>query len=112
MAGDLTGWDTKAVPFFRRLARSRHGLDPALGWPLSRTDASGPSLRVAQSLIGAITGTPVGGTADLRHAYGASRAHTAFDEFAHTADVRRNLERTGWYEPSRLGVFLFRADSV
>src|SRR5271168_811990 len=28
---DISGWDAKAVEFFRRLARSRHGLDPSIG---------------------------------------------------------------------------------
>ena len=31
IASDISGWDAKAVEFFRRLARSRHGLDPAIG---------------------------------------------------------------------------------
>ena len=31
IAANITGWDAKVVEFFRRLGRTRHGLDPALG---------------------------------------------------------------------------------
>ena len=30
IAGDVTGWDVRVVEFFRRMARTRHGLDPAI----------------------------------------------------------------------------------
>ena len=35
----------------------------------------------------------MGGTADLRNTYGASRTQTAFDEYFHTADVRKLVTR-------------------
>jgi hypothetical protein len=31
IAANITGWDAKVVEFFRRLARTRHGFDPAIG---------------------------------------------------------------------------------
>ncbi len=107
----VTGWDGKVVELFRRLARTRHGLDPAIGWPLSRKDASGPSLRVASGLLGRRTRTAMGGCADLRNVYGASRSQTPFDELFHTADVRAGRGRTGWQNIPHLGVFVFRLQS-
>ncbi|PYR72894.1 MAG: hypothetical protein DMF87_27080 [Acidobacteria bacterium] len=73
LIGDITGWDGVVVEMFRRLARARHGLDPA-----------------PQRFAAPLTGTPPGGIADLRNVRGASLAGTAFDEYASTADVRRN----------------------
>lgn len=106
IAHDITGWDARVVEMFRRLARSRHSLDPAIGQPLG-------SEAPAQGLLGQRTRTPMGGFADLRDVYGASRANgTAFDETFHTADVRLGRGRTGWHNISRLGVFLWRLRSV
>ena len=31
IAANITGWDAKLVEFFRRLGRTRHGLDPPIG---------------------------------------------------------------------------------
>ena len=31
IGADITGWDAKVVEFFRRLGRTRHGLDPPVG---------------------------------------------------------------------------------
>ena len=42
----------------------------------------------------------------LRNRYGASNANSAFDEFAHTADLRRGAQSSGWYNISHLGVFI------
>ena len=39
IAFDITGWDAKVVEFFRRLGRTRHGLDPAIGIPQAENDA-------------------------------------------------------------------------
>jgi hypothetical protein len=109
IANDITGWDARVVEFFHRLARTRHGLDPAIGRPADtdQPDAN-RKLQAAQGLVGPTTGTAIGGFADLRNAYGASRAHTAFDEYFHTADTRRGAGTTGWYGIPRLGVFLWR----
>jgi hypothetical protein len=103
LAADITGWDVKLVEFFRRLARARHNFDPHFGDP--------PELLLAQALIGPTTGTPAGGTADLRRPAGAVRSRTAFDEFAHTPDFRRGRGVTGWHGIPKLGVFVWRLNS-
>jgi hypothetical protein len=106
----ITGWDAKVVEFFRRMGRTRHGLDPAIG---TSYDASGAAatLQVAEGLLGATTHTGIGGFADVRNAYGASKAGSAFDEFFHTADTRQPLGNSGWYNIPRLGIFLWRLGS-
>jgi hypothetical protein len=106
LTADVTEWPARVIEFFRRLGRTRHGLDPAIG-----VSNGTKALQQAQGLVGVHTGTPAGGYADLRNAAGASRAQTAFDEFAHTADVRRGSGRTGWHNISHLGVFLWRLRS-
>jgi hypothetical protein len=112
LATDITGWDARVVEMFRRLSRTRHLLDPALGWPAASADPDGErALQRAEGLVGAWTGSPIGGTADLRDRYGASRAHGPFDEYFHTADVRRGRGKTGWYDIPRIGVFLWRLKS-
>jgi hypothetical protein len=94
------------------MGRTRHRLDPAFGLPAETDDPEGLlALQVAQGLVGTLTRTGAGGSADLRHAYGATRAHTAFDEYSHTADFRRGRERVGWHNIPRLGVFLWRLRS-
>ena len=87
LIGDITGWDGVVVEMFRRLARARHGLDPA-----------------PQRFAAPLTGTPPGGIADLRNVRGASLAGTAFDEYASTADVRRN----GRHAIPKLAFHLYR----
>jgi hypothetical protein len=62
---------------------------------------------VIEGLAGANSHTPAGGFADLRNAYGAANADSAFDEFAHTADLRRGVQSAGWYNISHLGVFIW-----
>src|SRR6266436_6638659 len=104
IASDITGWDAKIVEFFRRMGRTRHGLDPEIGMPLG-THFPDP-LQQAEGLVGATTRTGIGGWADLRNAYGASKAHSAFDEFFHFADFRFGEGMIGWYNIPRLGVFL------
>ena len=109
LAGDVTGWDVRVVEFFRRLARTRHGLDPEIGLPSATLDPLGARrLQLASGLIGPLTGTTIGGTADLRNAFGASNTGTAFDEFFYTPDSRRGEGATGRYNIPRLGVFLWR----
>ncbi len=110
IATNITGWDAKVVEFFRRLGRTRHGLDPAIGEPLMPGDAVA-QLQQAEGLVGAITRTGIGGFADLRNAYGASNARTAFDEYFYTADLRVDDGTTGWYNIPNLGVFLWRLQS-
>jgi hypothetical protein len=62
---------------------------------------------VIEGLAGVDSRTPAGGFADLRNAYAAANADTAFDEFAHTADFRRGAQSAGWYNISHLGVFIW-----
>jgi hypothetical protein len=107
IAANITGWDAKVVEFFRRLGRTRHGLDPALG--LSRAPGDDVAvLQVAEGLRGPLTRTGIGGLADLRNVNGATKVGTAFDEFFHTADFRPGQGRVGWYGIPKLGVFLWR----
>ncbi|HEX2039847.1 MAG TPA: hypothetical protein VHF47_08975 [Acidimicrobiales bacterium] len=112
LARDVTAWEARVVEMFRRLGRTRHLLDPPIGRPADTDDPPGHrALQLAQGLVGPRTGTPLGGLADLRHVYGASRTGTAFDEFAHRLDVRGGLGALGWYNIPRLGVFLWRLRS-
>jgi hypothetical protein len=69
------------------------------------------ALQRAEGLVGSRTRTPIGGFGDLRNVYGASKAHTAFDEFFHTADFRVGRGKLGWHNIPRLGVFLWRLQS-
>ena len=62
---------------------------------------------VIQGLAGANSRTPAGGFADLRNAYAAANTGGAFDEFAHTADLRAGAQSFGWYNISHLGVFIW-----
>jgi hypothetical protein len=62
---------------------------------------------VIQGLAGVNARTPAGGFADLRNAYAAQNAGTAFDEFSHTADLRAGTESFGWYNISHLGMFIW-----
>jgi hypothetical protein len=128
VAADITGWSARVVEFFRRLIRTRHNLDPDLELPADTSDPDGVrALQRAEGLIGALTQTAIGGLADLRNVYGASRGGVAdggaddiyraattaaFDEFFHTADFRRGRGLVGWYNIPRLGVFLWRLESV
>lgn len=109
IANDVTGWDARVVEFFRRLARTRHNLDPAIGLP-AETDATldNRALQVAEGLIGTLSNTSIGGWADMRKVYGASKTNSAFDEYFHTADFRRGRAQVGWYNIPNIGVFLWR----
>lgn len=112
VAADITGWEARVVEFFRRLGRTRHNFDPEIGLPAESPDPlDARRLQIAEGLIGALTGSAIGGWADLRNVYGASRAHTAFDEFFHAADFRRGRGMVGWHNIPRLGVFLWRLRS-
>lgn len=110
IAANITGWDAKVVEFFRRMGRTRNGLDPALGLA-SVLDPTIVQLQQAQGLVGPLTGTPMGGTARLCHVYGAGKTQTAFDEFFHTADFRSGVGQVGWQNIPHLGVFLWRLRS-
>lgn len=115
LASDIAGHDARAVEFFRRLARTRHSFDPPIGlvpglssFPTQAALLAGPPpAAVIEGLSGPYTRTPAGGYADLRNAYGAANAGTAFDEFAYTADFRRGRQSIGWYNIPHLGVFVW-----
>lgn len=112
IASDITGWDAKVVEFFQRLSRTRHNFDPEIGQPAETPDSAGSRLlQKSQGLIGSLTNTTIGGWADLRNAYGATKTHSAFDEFFYTADVRQGKGQVGWHNIPRLGVFLWRLQS-
>jgi len=111
IASDITGWDVKAVEFFRRLGRTRHLLDPAIG-PASPAGSDIATLQRAEGLVGALTGTRIGGFADLRNVYGAGKSRSAFDEYFHTADTRAGQGVFGWQAIPHLGVFVWRLLSL
>jgi hypothetical protein len=119
IASDITGWDARVVEFFRRLGRTRHCFDPGIVEP-GADPVDDRTLQLAEGIVGLWTSTAIGGWADLRNAYGASLAQSpfstapsirppcAFDEYFHTADFRAGRGRSGWYNISKLGVFLWR----
>ena len=112
LAADVTGWDARVVEAFRRLGRTRHGFDPAIGRPADAVDPAGAlALQLAQGLVGPVSGTPLGGFADLRDAYAATLSRSAFDESFHAADLRRGVGAVGWYDIPRLLVFQWRLTS-
>jgi hypothetical protein len=113
LARDVTGWDAHVVEGFRRLARTRHGLDPMVGpaaFPgSSPADVAG--LLQHEGLTGPLTGTPAGGLADLRSAHGAALSGSPFDEGFHTADLRAGRGAVGHFGIQKLLVFLWRLTS-
>jgi hypothetical protein len=111
LAGDISGWSVRVVEMFRRMGRTRHGLDPAIGLPAAPATPRG-RLQRAQGLIGTRTGTGAGGYADLRNVHGAELTNGAFDEYFHTADVRRGRGPSGWHNIPHLGVFVWRHHSL
>jgi hypothetical protein len=110
LAFNITGWNARTIEFFRRLGRTRHGLDPAIGQSLTPGDDVS-MLQRAEGLVGPLTRTAIGGSANLRNVYGASKVGSAFDEYFHTADFRFGQGMVGWYNIPRLGVFLWRLKS-
>jgi hypothetical protein len=113
LAVDITGWTAHVVEGFRRLARTRHGLDPAIGvaaFPQS-SPADVARLLQVEGLTGLLTGGPAGGFADLRSRHGAALAGTAFGESFHTADFRAGRGAVGHFGIPKLLVFLWRLRS-
>jgi hypothetical protein len=110
LALDVTGWTAHAVEGFRRLGRTRHGLDPAVG-PAAYPQASAADvarlLRV-EGLAGLLTSGLAGGFADLRAAHGAALAGTPFGESFHTADMRAGRGAVGHFGLAKLLVFVWR----
>jgi hypothetical protein len=113
LAVDITGWTAHVVEGFRRLARTRHSLDPAIGtvaFPQS-SPADVARLLQVEGLTGLLTGGPAGGLADLRSRHGAALAGTAFGESFHTADFRAGRGAVGRFGIPKLLVFLWRLRS-
>ena len=111
LAHDISGWDAKVVEFFRRLGRTRHGLDPPIG-PIGTPGSQLTALHEAEGLVGPLTCTHIGGFADLRNVYGAGKSRSAFDEFYHFADTRQGDGLFGWHAIPHLGVFVWRLLSL
>lgn len=88
---DFSGWEGVVVESFRRLARSRHGLDPA-----------------PPGLEGPVTGTAPGGWAQITSVRGAELAGGPFEEFFHTPDFRQLDGKQGHYNIPKLNFHLFR----
>ncbi|MEO8597313.1 MAG: hypothetical protein ABI759_28600 [Candidatus Solibacter sp.] len=109
IASDITGWEARVVEFFRNMGRTRHGLDPAIGPTVERVYPD--KIQKASGLVGAYSQTAMGGFADLRNTYGAEKAHSAFDEYFHFADVRLAQGQSGWHNIHKLGIFLWRLTS-
>jgi hypothetical protein len=86
----MSGWDVVLVEGFRRLARTRHRLDPI------------PSAK------GFFTATLTGGTADLRSPAGAEISDGPFDEYFHTLDARLLRGRDGRFGITKLNFHLYR----
>jgi hypothetical protein len=113
LARDVTGWDAHVVEGFRRLARTRHGLDPGLGpaaYPgTEATSVTG--LLQAAGLVGPRSGTPAGGFLDLRDAHGAMLVDSPFDESFHYGDLRVGRGALGHFGIPKLLVHLWRLRS-
>ena len=93
LIADMGDWQGRVMEEFRRLARTRHGLDG-----------------IARS--GRISGTPEGGLADLRAVRGALLTGGPFEEFHYTPDVRRPYGRSGQRGIVKLSFHLYRLKSV
>lgn len=104
LISDIAGWEGRVVESFQRLARIHHGLDPALP-----SDSSGSEHGYdANKLIGSITATPQGGTADLRVTQGQDLVGGAFDEYFYTPDFRQHKGQLGRYNIPKLAFHIFR----
>lgn len=113
LASDVTGWEAHVVEFFRLLGRRRHLLDPPIGYPADDPDPAGSRLlQRTAGLVGLLTGTPMGGYADLRNVLGASNTSGPYDEYRHRADVRLGQGATGWYGIPKIGVFLWQSADI
>ncbi|MCD4725853.1 MAG: hypothetical protein K8R63_13530 [Bacteroidales bacterium] len=94
LISDITGWEGVAVEKFKRLGRSRHGLDPF------------PAV-----LSGMHTKTLPGGWADIRQQQGSELTISPFDEFYYTADVRQQKGTDGLFGIPKLAFYLYRLTS-
>jgi hypothetical protein len=88
---DITEWEGVVVESFKRMARARHRLDPE-----------------PARFFGPLTGTPPGGTVDLRMGRVGDILDGPFDDMAHTPDFRRIEGYQGRYNIPKLNFFLYR----
>jgi hypothetical protein len=112
LAADIASRDARVVEFFRRMGRTRHQFDPPLSYSIESPLAGpvgfgGNTVQQTEGLMGAYSGTPAGGFADLRNVYAASNTGSAFDEYAYTADLRSGAQTNGHFNIRNLGVFLW-----
>ena len=91
LISDIAGWEGVVKEEFRRLARTFHGLDPA-----------------PAPYAGRFTETPPGGWADLRRLRGAELTDGPFDEYFHSADVRKQRGTDGIYNIPKISFHLYR----
>ena len=110
VARDMTGWGVHVLEAFRRLARTRHNLDPRAGGrrPAIPGSAAGENPLITEGRIEPITGTPAGGLADLRSAPGALLTGGPFDQAFHHADLRCGRGAAGWYSAEKFVVYCWR----
>lgn len=92
---DITGWEGTVVESFKRLGRTRHGLDTELSELLPD--------RAISSII-----TPPRGWANLRSTARMQQLDGPFDGFAHTPDFRQLQGNLGRYNIPKLNVHLYR----
>ncbi|MGA9772091.1 MAG: hypothetical protein WBV94_23870 [Blastocatellia bacterium] len=95
LISDIAGWEGVVVEEFRRLARSFHGLDPK-----------------PTPLAGRFTGTPPGGWADLRRPRGAELADGPFDEYSHSADLRKQRGAAGRHNIPKIAFHIYRIPAL
>ncbi len=91
LISDITDWEGTVVENFRRLGRTRHGLDPH-----------------PEKFMGRISSTPPGGTANLRNLNMKYLRQTAFDEYHYTTDMRRHKGKKGRYSITKLAFHIYR----
>lgn len=94
LISDIAGWEGKVVENRRRLARTRHGLDP---YPVP--------------FAGPFTTNLPGGWAGLRSLRSGELAHGPFDEFHYTPDFRRHRGIQGRYAIPKVAFHLYRLPS-
>jgi len=85
LARDVTGWPARVVEFFERLVDSQYMNHVRMG---------------------------KGGTPDLRDTTALEWVGTAFDDLAHTAEVRRISTGAGRYNIPNVGIFLWRVAAI
>lgn len=98
LARDVTGWGAHAAEFMERIGWTQNVNHLRLR-PTADPDGDHP---------GAVDRV---GTANLRNADVVSRLGGAFDEMAHSVDVRRPNQSEGWYGVRNVGFFLYRLRS-